>query len=80
VVFVGDACYILIDEKAVLACWVLSKTSVSGSVNESENYVLKVTPVKASASAASTRIEGGAELWHRRFNTWVSRTSSEWLG
>jgi len=30
--------------------------------------VLKVTPVKASANAASTRIAGEAELWHRRFN------------
>jgi len=80
VVFVGDACYILIAEKEVLACGVLCKTSVSGSVNESESYVLKVTPVKASASAASARMEDGAKLWHRRFNTWVSRTSSEGLG
>jgi len=27
-----------------------------------------VTPVKASASAASKRMDGEAELWHRRFN------------
>jgi len=47
---------------------VLSNASVIGSVNESENCVLKVTPVKASASAASTRMDGEAELWHRRFN------------
>jgi len=30
--------------------------------------VLKVTPAKASANAASTRIAGEAKLWHRRFN------------
>jgi len=30
--------------------------------------VLKVTPVKMSANAASTRIAGEEELWHRRFN------------
>jgi len=30
--------------------------------------VLKVTPVKASASGASTRMDGEAELLHRRFN------------
>jgi len=30
--------------------------------------VLKVTPVRASASAASTRMDGVAELWHRRFH------------
>jgi len=52
----------------VLASEVLSSTSVLGSVNESENYVLKVTPVAASARAASTRMDGEAELWHRRFN------------
>ena len=68
VVFVGDACYILSDGEAVLASGVLSNTSVVGSVNESENYVLKVTPVTASARAASTRMDGEAELWHRRFN------------
>jgi len=68
VVFVGDACYIISDGEAVLTSGVLSNTSVIGSVNESENYVLKVTPVKASASAASTRMDGEAELWHSRFN------------
>jgi len=68
VVFVGDACYILSDGDAVLASGVLSNASVVGSVNESEYYVLKVTPVTASARAASTRIDGEAELWHRRLN------------
>ena len=62
VVFVGDACYILSDGDAVLASGVLSNTSVVGSVNESENYVLKVTPVTASARAVSTRMDGEAEL------------------
>jgi len=68
VVSVGDACYILSDGEAVLASGVLSNTSVAGSVNESENYVLKGTPVTASSRAASTHMEGEAELWHRRFN------------
>jgi len=68
VVFVGDACYILSDGIAVLASGVWSNTSVVGSVNESENYVLKVTPVTASARAASTHMDGEAELWHRRLN------------
>ena len=68
VVFAGDASYILSDGEAVLASGVLSNASVVGSVNESENYVLKVTPVTASARAASTRIEVEAELWHCRFN------------
>jgi len=30
--------------------------------------VLKVTPVTASARAASTRMDGESELLHRRFN------------
>jgi len=47
---------------------VLDKASVVGQVSDQEQYVIKVTPVKASANAASTRIAGGAELWHRRFN------------
>jgi len=68
VVFVGDACNILSDGEAVLSSEVLSNASVIGSVNESENYVLKVTPVKASASAVSTRTDGEVERWHRRFN------------
>jgi len=68
VVFVGDACYILRDGSEVLSSRVLSNASVIGSVNESGNNVLKVTPVKASASAASKRMDGEAELWHRRFN------------
>jgi len=49
----------------VLASGVLSNASVVGAVNESENYVLKVPPVTASARAASTRVGGEAELWHR---------------
>jgi len=68
VVFVGDSSYILSDGEAVLASGVLSNASVVGSVNKSENYVLKVTLVKASEGAASTRMDGEAELWHRRFN------------
>jgi len=68
VVFVGDACYILSDGEAVLSSGVLSNASVIGSVDESENYVVKVTPFKASASVSSTRMDGEAELWHRRFN------------
>ena len=62
VVFVGDSCHILSDGAAVLARGVLKNASVIGLVNESENYVLKVTPVRASASAASTRMDGEAEL------------------
>jgi len=68
VVFVGDVCYILSDGEAVLASGVLSIASVVGSVNESENNVLKVNPVTASARAASTRMNGKAGLWHSRFN------------
>jgi len=68
VVFVGDACYILSDGEAVHASGVLDKASVVGKVNDREQYVFKVTPVKASANAASTSIAGEAELWHRRFN------------
>ena len=68
VVLVGFACYILSNGEAVLASGVLSSTSVVSLVNESENYVLKVTPVTASARAAFTRMDGEAELWHRRFS------------
>jgi len=68
VVFVGNACYILSDGDAVHSSGVLDKASVVGKVNDLEQYVLKVTPVKASACAASTRIAGEAELWYRRFN------------
>jgi len=68
VVFVGDACYILSDGEAMLASGVLSNASVVGSVNESENYVLKVTPVTASARAAYTRMDGEEELCNRRLN------------
>ena len=67
-VFVGNACYTLSDGEAVLASGVLSIASVVGSVNESENYVLKVTPVTASARASAIRMDGDAELWHRRCN------------
>ena len=68
VVFVGNACYILSDGDAVHSSGVLDKASVVGKVNDLEQYVLKVTPVKASACAASTRIAREAELWHSRFN------------
>ena len=46
----------------------LDKASVVGKVNDLEQYLLKVTPVQASANAVCTRIAGEAELWHRRFN------------
>jgi len=36
--------------------------SVVEKVNDREQYVLKVSPIKASANAASTRIAGEAEL------------------
>jgi len=68
VVFVGDAWYILREGDAVRASGVLGKASVVGKVNDREKYVLKVTPVKASANAASTRIAVEAEHWHRQFN------------
>ena len=68
VVFVGDACYILSDGDAVRASGVLDKASVVRKVNVREQYVLKVTPVKASANAASTRIAAESELWHRQVN------------
>jgi len=68
VVFVGDACYILKDGDDVRSSGVLDKASVAGNVNDQELYVLKVTPVKASANAASTPITGEAELWNRRFS------------
>jgi len=47
---------------------VLDKASVVGKLNDLEQYVIKVTPVQASANAAFTRIAWDAELWHRRFN------------
>jgi len=68
VVFVDIACYILCDGDAVRSSGVLDEASVVGKVNDLEQDVLKVTPVKASANAASTRKAGEAELWHRRFN------------
>jgi len=68
VVFVGDACYILRSVEAGHARGVLDRASVVGKVNDREQYVLKVTPVKASANAASTRIAGKKELWHCRFS------------
>jgi len=49
-VFVGNACYTLSDGEAVLASGVLSIASVVGSVNESENYVLKVLWAEALSS------------------------------
>jgi len=68
VVIVNNACYVLSDGDAVCRSGVLYKASVVGKVNDLEQYVIKVTPVQASANAASTRIAGEAELWHRRFN------------
>ena len=52
----------------MLASGVLRNASVVVSFKESENCVLKVTPVTASARAASTRMDDNAELWHRRFD------------
>ena len=68
VVFVGDAWYILSDGDDVHSSGVLDMASVVGEVNVQEQSVLKVTPVKASANAASTRIAGEVELCHRRLN------------
>jgi len=68
VVIVNNACYILSDGDAVHWSGVLDKPSVVGNVNDLEQYVIKVTPVQALDSAASTRIAGEAELWHCRFN------------
>jgi len=62
VVFVGESCHILSDGEAVLASGVLNNASVISLVNESEKYVLKVTPLRVSESAASTRMHGEAEL------------------
>jgi len=47
---------------------VLDTASVVGKVNDAEQYVLKVTPVKVSAKAASAQTAEEAELCHRRFN------------
>ena len=66
--FDNNACYILCDWGAARWSGVLDKASVVGKVNDLEQYVLKVTPVQASANSASTRIAGKAELWNRRFN------------
>ena len=68
VVFVNNACYILSDGDAVLWSEVLDKASVVGKVSDLEKYVISLTPVQASANAACTRMDGEAELWHRRFN------------
>jgi len=68
VVFVGDACYMLSDGSSVVKSGVLYKASVVGKVNDQEQYVFKVMPDTASASAASARIAGEAALWHRRFH------------
>jgi len=68
VVLVGEACYILGDGDDVRSSGGLDKASVVGKVSDQEQYVIKVTPAKASANAASTRIAGEAELWLRRFN------------
>ena len=68
VVFVDNAWYLLSDGDALRLSGVLDKASVVGRGNDLEQYVLKVTPSQASANAASTRIAGKAQLWHRRFN------------
>jgi len=68
VLFVGDACYIPSDGDDARSSEVLVNASVVGKVNDEEQYVLNVTPVKASANAASTRIAGESERGHRRFN------------
>jgi len=68
VVFVDKACYIHSDGDAVRSIRVLDKASVVSKVKDLEQYVLKVTPVKASANAASKGIAGEAGVWHRRFN------------
>jgi len=61
--FVDIACYNLSDGDGVRSSGMLDKASVVGKENL-EQYVLKVTP----DTAASTRIAGEAELWHRPFN------------
>ena len=62
VLFVDNACYILSNGDAVRSSGVLDKDSVVGKVNDLEQYVLNVTPVKVSANTASTRTAGEAEL------------------
>jgi len=68
VVFVNNACYILSDGDAVRLSGVLDKASVVSKVTDLEHYVFQVTPVRASAKAASSPKAGEAGLWHRRFN------------
>jgi len=62
VVFVENACYIFGDKDAVCSSSVLDKASVVGKVNDAEQYVLKVTPVKVSAKAASAQTAEETEL------------------
>ena len=62
VLFVDNACYILSNGDAVRSSGVLDKDSVVSKVNDLEQYVLNVTPVKVSANTASTRTAGEAEL------------------
>ena len=66
--FVSNACYILSDGAAVRWSGVLDKASVVGKLKDLDQNVIKVTPLRASANAAPTRVAGDAELWHRRLN------------
>jgi len=62
VVFVGDAFYILSDGDDVRSSGVLDKASVVGKVNDQEQYVLRVTPVKASANGVHAHRRGSRAL------------------
>jgi len=84
VVFVGNACYILSDGDAVRSSGVLDKASVVGKVNDLEQYVPKVTLVKASACASSTASLGrrscgivGSTTWGWRTSSWRAQWSTE---
>lgn len=67
-VLLDGACYIVSDGEAVVARASLINESVITSFKESENYMLKVTPATASASASSTRMYGEAEIWKGLMN------------
>ena len=66
--FVNNACYILSDGNAVRWSGVLDKALVVGKVNDLEQCVIKLTPVQASAHAASILMAWEADLWHRPLN------------
>lgn len=66
--FVNNSCYILSDVDSVRWSGVLDKASVVGKLKDLDQNVIKVTPLRASANAAPTRVAGDAELWHRRLN------------